>query len=85
VAGVFAEGQAAVVASRIIGQLLGTAAAATYDGRGTCYLEFGHNRVARVDVTFLPGRPPFGDFEEPSELLAADKADFAASRIQRWF
>jgi sulfide:quinone oxidoreductase len=84
-AGVFAEGQAVVVAARIIGQLRGTPAAVTYDGRGTCYLEFGHNRVARVDVTFLRGRAPFGDFEAPSELLAADKADFATSRIQRWF
>ena len=39
----------------------------------------------RSVVTFRPGQAPFGDFEAPSELLAADKAEFAASRIQHWF
>ena len=32
-----------------------------------------------------PGQAPYGDLEGPSQLIAADKADFAASRIQRWF
>jgi len=84
-AGAFAEGQALVVASQIISRLRGTPGAVTYDGRGTCYLEFGRNLVGRVNVTFPPGQAPFGDLEGPSELIAADKADFAANRIQRWF
>jgi sulfide:quinone oxidoreductase len=84
-AGVFSEGQALVVASQIISRLRGTPGAVTYDGRATCYAEFGRNRVGRINVTFPPGQAPFGDLEEPSELIAADKADFAASRIQRWF
>ena len=84
-AGVFAEGQALVVASQIISRLRGTPGAVTYDGRGTCYLEFGRNLVGRINITFPPGQAPFGDLDGPSELLAADKADFAASRIQRWF
>jgi len=84
-AGVFAEGQALVVASQIISRLRGTPGAVTYDGRGTCYLEFGRNLVGRINVTFPPGQAPYGDLEEPSQQLAADKADFAASRIQRWF
>ena len=54
-------------------------------GADLCHLEFGHNLVGRVTVTFPPGGPPFGDLEGPSPLLAADKADFAASRIHRWF
>lgn len=84
-AGVFSEGQALVVASQIISRLRGTPGAVTYDGRGTCYLEFGQNLVGRVNVTFLPGQAPFGDLEGPSELIAADKAAFGADRIQRWF
>jgi len=50
-----------------------------------CYLEFGDNLVARVDVTFLSGKTPFGDFEGPTQALAADKAEFGSSRIRRWF
>ena len=84
-AGVFSEGQAMVVASNIISRVRGTPGAITYDGQGTCYLEFGHNLVGRVSVTFLSGQPPIGDLEGPSELIAAEKAEFGTTRIQRWF
>jgi sulfide:quinone oxidoreductase len=84
-AGVFAEGQAVVAADRIAAIIRGTAAAAEYDGHGMCYLEFGHDEVARVDVMFVSGRPPTGTFDAPSQAIAADKEEFGASRIQRWF
>ena len=84
-AGVFAEGQAAVAADGIGALIRGTAPSTTYDGRGLCYLEFGQDTVARVDVTFLSGQAPVGDMEGPSLALAEDKAEFGSSRIQRWF
>jgi len=84
-AGVFAEGQASVVAEQIIARVRGGAEPSTYDGRGICYLEFGRDLVARVEVTFLSGEPPRGALEGPSEALAADKGDFGSSRIRRWF
>ncbi len=84
-AGVFAEGQAAVVADRIVDQVRGDGSGAEYDGRGICYLEFGADEVAKVDVTFLSGQAPRGELEGPSDALAAEKAGFGASRIERWF
>ncbi|WP_327001283.1 hypothetical protein OHA72_40015 [Dactylosporangium sp. NBC_01737] len=84
-AGVFAEGQAAVVAERIVATVQGGTSAARYDGRGICYLEFGHDRVAKVDVTFRPGERPVGGLEGPSTALAADKSAFGTDRIRRWF
>jgi sulfide:quinone oxidoreductase len=84
-AGVFAEGQAAVVADRIIERARGAAEAAEYDGRGLCYLEFGQGEVAKVAVTFLQGQAPVGSYEAPSAALAADKAEFGTTRIARWF
>jgi sulfide:quinone oxidoreductase len=84
-AGVFAEGQAAVVADRIVARARGEAAAAEYDGVGLCYLEFGHQQVAKVQVTFQPGQTPVGGLDGPSAALAEDKVDFGRSRIQRWF
>jgi sulfide:quinone oxidoreductase len=84
-AGVFSEGQASVVASQIVARARADAAAETYDGTGTCYLEFGGEKVGRVTVTFLAGKPPFGDIEGPSEMIARDKSEFGKSRIQRWF
>ncbi len=84
-AGVFAEGQAGVVADRIIATRRGQDPLIDYDGRGVCYLEFGHDRVALVDVTFRAGEAPVGYLEGPSAQLAAHKSTFATSRIRRWF
>jgi sulfide:quinone oxidoreductase len=84
-AGVFAEGQAAVVASAISAQLREQAQSATYDGRGICYLEFGVDQVAKVDVTFLSGQAPTGTLEGPSTAIAADKDEVGRSRVRRWF
>jgi sulfide:quinone oxidoreductase len=84
-AGVFSEGQAAVVADQIASRLRAGSVATTYDGHGTCYLEFGLDMVARVNVTFLSGAAPVGDMEGPSEAIAADKEEFGTSRVRRWF
>ncbi len=84
-AGVFAEGQAIVVAGEISAHIRGQSGAPTYDGRGICYLEFGHDQIAKVDVTFLAGERPHGGLEGPSALLAADKVEFGQTRVRRWF
>jgi sulfide:quinone oxidoreductase len=84
-AGVFAEGQASVVADQISSLVHGRDPTSTYDGHGVCYLEFGNDLVARVDVTFLSGSAPVGDIEGPSRAIAADKSVFGTSRIRRWF
>ena len=85
-AGVFAERQGSVVADHLIAQIRNAGAPAGYDGTGTCYIEFGGDEVARVDVDFYstPGTPT-GMFVAPSEETAAEKADFASSRRARWF
>jgi len=84
-AGVFAEGQARVAAEAIIARANGSRSQFEYDGRGQCYLEFGNDEVARVDVAFAPGVRPTGTFDGPSAELAAHKAEFGASRVRRWF
>jgi sulfide:quinone oxidoreductase len=83
-AGVFAEGQAAVVADAIVARHRGGDAAG-YSGRGVCYIEFGGEEVAKVDVTFRSGEAPHGDLFAPSVANAQEKAEFGAARIRRWF
>jgi sulfide:quinone oxidoreductase len=83
-AGVFAEGQAAVAAERISALIRGTTTSAEYGGRGICYLEFGRDQVALVDVTFF-GDQRTGSLRGPSEEFAAEKVEFGSSRIKRWF
>jgi sulfide:quinone oxidoreductase len=84
-AGVFAEGAARVVAAEIIAKVRGGPSPDSYKGQGICYVEFGHHQVGRVEVDFLTGPKPVGTFQEPSEALVAEKADFGASRLARWF
>jgi sulfide:quinone oxidoreductase len=84
-AGVFAEGAARVVAAAILEQFRGGPPPEAYKGEGSCYVEFGHGQVGRVDVDFLSGPKPTGTYQAPSDALVAEKALFGSSRLQRWF
>jgi sulfide:quinone oxidoreductase len=84
-AGVFSEGAARVVAAAIVARRRGAESTAAFDGRGSCFVEFGGGRVGRVDVDFLSGPKPTGTFQEPSPALVAEKRHFGASRRARWF
>ncbi len=84
-AGVFSEGQARIVAERIVAQVRSRSSDATYDGRGTCYMEFGHGQVAGIDVTFPHGQPPFGSFSKPTDERGLEKEAFGTTRVARWF
>lgn len=84
-AGVFAESAGRVVARELIAHARGEEAGERYAGTGSCYVEFGGGRVARVDVDFLGGPQPTGTFTAPSAELVADKQRFGSSRRARWF
>ena len=83
-AGVFAEGAARTVAAEIIAEARNSEAPAAYRGVGTCYVEFGANRIGKVDVEFLAG-PPTGTYTEASVELVTEKTEFGASRRAKWF
>ena len=84
-AGVFAEGSAKVAAAGIIAQIRGGNGPEPYGGAGSCYVEFGGERVGRVDVNFLSGPKPTGTFQAPTDALVAEKVLFGSSRARRWF
>ncbi len=84
-AGVFAEGAARIVAASLIAEFRREKEPPAYTGEGSCYVEFGGDRVGRVDVDFLSGPSPTGDFFGPSTSLVAEKERFGGSRRGRWF
>jgi sulfide:quinone oxidoreductase len=84
-AGVFAEGAGRVVAEELIAQIRGADAPAPYDGKATCYVEWGDDLVGRVEVDFFSGPSPTGTFFEPSTTITEEKAEFGATRRARWF
>ena len=74
-----------MVAGQILAELHGGPAPEPYDGRGSCYIEFGAGRVGRVDIDFFSGPKPTGTLAEPSAELVAEKEHFGSSRKARWF
>ncbi len=84
-AGVFAESAAAVVADGIAAELGGNAVRRSWDGAGSCYIEFGGGSVGKVEASFLGGPSPTARLIGPSSELAAEKDAFGATRRARWF
>ena len=84
-AGVFAEGAARVLAATLIGELRGGGDPGAHGGTGSCYIEFGADRIGRVDIDFLSSPEPTGTFRAPSAALRVDKEVFGSSRRARWF
>ena len=85
-AGVFAEGAARAVAAGLIARLRGGGPAAVHRGTGSCYIEFGADRIGRVDIDFFSNPAgPVGIYHEPSVALRRDKEEFGSSRRARWF
>ena len=84
-AGVFAEGAARVAAASIIAEFMGEKEPTGYTGAGSCYVEFGGDRVGRVDVDFFSGPKPTGNYIEASVGLVREKELFGSTRRARWF
>jgi sulfide:quinone oxidoreductase len=84
-AGVFAEGAARTVAQNVLAKLRHQEPTAKNPGAGSCYIEFGANQIARVDVDFFSGPKPTGTYHAPSEAQRAAKDEFGSSRRARWF
>ena len=84
-AGVFSEGAACIAAASMIAELQGSEQPPAYNGAGSCYVEFADNLVGRVDVNFLSGPSPTGNFIEPSRALVGEKQNFGSTRRARWF
>ncbi len=83
--GAIAEGEARTLAEVLLHQIRGGEAPEPYQGKATCYIEFGGPKVARFEANFLSGPTPFGTFTAASEEIAASKVEFGASRRRRWF
>lgn len=84
-AGIFAESAGRAVAEHLIVRLREEGTAKPYDGAGACFIEFGDQKVGRVDVDFLTGPAVTAPFTEATIQGAEEKKEFAASRRRLWF
>jgi sulfide:quinone oxidoreductase len=84
-AGVFAHGQAEVVARNLASHLLGRAAGWAFDGRGQCFLETGFGRASLAYGHFYAQPAPQVRVRGPSPLWHWAKRGFAWWWLRHWF
>jgi sulfide:quinone oxidoreductase len=83
-AGVFAQAEGTVVATRIADLLAGREPTAEFSGEGLCFLETGRGMASAVQGRFLAD-PPQVELTEPSEAGFAAKRAFESERLAAWF
>jgi sulfide:quinone oxidoreductase len=83
-AGIFAEGEAKVVAQQIIDDITNKSNNAKFDGKGFCFMEIGNKKAGYIDGDFYNTAGPITKLEPPSEESYQKKWDFESSRIKEW-
>ena len=80
-AGVFAHAHGEVIAHQIAAKLAGSAASATFDGVGYCYLETGGGRAIKADGSFFELPNPVMRKQPPDQAQFKDKLDWVARQL----
>ena len=83
--GQFAVGAARSAAESIIAAHDGHEFTAEYNGRGSCYVEFGEGMVGRADVDFFSKSRPTGIHRGVSTMLADEKKALEKNNKAFWF
>jgi sulfide:quinone oxidoreductase len=83
-AGVFAEGEAEVVAAGIARYLGYDAPERYFDGFGSCYIEVGDRRAAKGEGYFLAPSGPEVTLHEPAARYHREKLALETAWLDRW-
>ena len=84
-AGVFAHGQAEVVAHNISVEIKGRGKVKEWDGQGSCFLEVGQGKSAFVKGWFLAEPKPEIKFHMPGRVWHMQKFIFEKYWMHHWF
>lgn len=84
-AGVFAQGQAEVVAQNIAAEIEGSNSRWAFGGQGGCFLESGGGKAAFATGNFYAEPQPDVDMRGPSRVWHWSKVGFERMWLRRWF
>ncbi len=84
-AGVFAHGEAEVVANNIARDILGSGALREFDGYGACFVEIGGGRAGFGSGNFYAEPAPRVRLRAPSPWLHLGKVLYEKYWLYRWF
>lgn len=83
-AGVFAHGEAEVVAENIVRRIDGNLSEATFDGHGTCFLEVGGGKAGMARGDFFASPNPSVALQRPGRVWHLGKVGFEQYWLRRW-
>ena len=84
-AGVFAHGEAEVVAANIIADIKGVTRTKEFDGEGSCFLELSDGTAGFAAGRFYEIPHPIVEMKKPSRFQALKKVAFEKYWFWRWF
>jgi len=84
-AGVFAHGQAEVVAHNIAAEINKTGAVREFDGQGYCFLEMGHGIAGFASGNFYADPKPEVNLKNPGRIWHWGKIAFEKWWLWKWF
>ena len=84
-AGVFAHGQAEIVANNIAVEIKKRGKLREWDGHGSCFLEVGHGQSAFVEGKFFAEPKPEIKFHMPGRRWHLQKVLFEKYWMRHWF
>jgi sulfide:quinone oxidoreductase len=84
-AGVFAHGQAEVIAHNIVRDVTGKGQPATFDGHGSCFIETGDGKAGFGSGDFYAEPTPDIQLRQPSRARHLGKVLFEKRWLSRWF
>ena len=84
-AGVFAHGEAEVVANNIVHAITGEGALRSFEGHGACFIEIGDGRAGFGSGNFFAEPAPQIRLRQPGWLLHLGKVAYEKYWLYRWF
>jgi len=84
-AGVFAHSEAKVVAEQIADEVLGKRSAASFEGKGHCWIELGDGRAGFASGDFYAEPDPQLKLRRPGRTLHWGKVAFEKWWLHHWF
>ena len=84
-AGVFAYGQAEVVANNLVHAIVGDGKPRIFDGHGSCFIEIGDNRASFGSGNFYAEPAPQLHMRQPGLLLHLGKVAYEKYWLHHWF
>jgi sulfide:quinone oxidoreductase len=84
-AGVFAHGEAEIVAHNVAAEILGRAERRSFDGQGECFIEVGDGRAGFGSGNFYAEPAPKIRLRHPSHVLHYGKVAYEKYWLFKWF